>query len=435
MARVPDLMRSWRAFRSWPRPARWASYTAVVVVLLMVAGLVAGVVVVRKSWPQTDGEIEIAGLDGQVRVVRDDKGIPQIYADTTADLMRAQGFVTAQDRFFEMDVRRHVTAGRTAELFGEDGLETDKFVRTLGWRRVAEEELPLLDADTRAALEAYSQGVNAYLQDRSLSDISLEYSVLSLGGLDYTPEEWSPVDSLAWLKAMAWDLRGNMDEEIGRVLAGVNHTPEQVAELYPDYPYDEHEPIVQQGAVVDGRYESQATGPGTRNPARPPYTADQVQALADLQDGLDAMPALFGRGSGLGSNSWVVDGEHSATGKPLLANDPHLGTSLPGIWYQVGLHCNEVSAACPYDVAGFSFSGVPGVVIGHNQDIAWGFTNLGPDVTDLYLEKVDGKRWLYDGRMRRLDDPDRDDQGARRRRLRPDHPVHEARPAALRRLA
>ena len=335
-------------------------------------------------------------------MVRDDKGIPQIYADTTADLMRAQGFVTAQDRFFEMDVRRHVTAGRTAELFGEDGLETDKFVRTLGWRRVAEEELPLLDADTRAALEAYSQGVNAYLEDRSLSDISLEYSVLSLGGLDYTPEEWSPVDSLAWLKAMAWDLRGNMDEEIGRVLAGVNHTPEQVAELYPDYPYDEHEPIVQQGAVVDGRYESQATGPGTRNPARPPYTADQVQALADLKDGLDAMPALFGRGSGLGSNSWVVDGEHSATGKPLLANDPHLGTSLPGIWYQVGLHCNEVSAACPYDVAGFSFSGVPGVVIGHNQDIAWGFTNLGPDVTDLYLEKVDGKRWLYDGRMRRL---------------------------------
>ena len=157
MARVPDLMRSWRAFRSWPRPARWASYTAVVVVLLMVAALVAGVVVVRKSWPQTDGEIEIAGLDGRVRVVRDDNGIPQIYADTTADLMRAQGFVAAQDRFFEMDVRRHVTAGRTAELFGEDGLETDKFVRTLGWRRVAEEELPLLDADTRAALEAYAR--------------------------------------------------------------------------------------------------------------------------------------------------------------------------------------------------------------------------------------------------------------------------------------
>jgi penicillin amidase len=402
MARVPDLMRSWRVFRAWPRPARWASYTAAGVVLLLVAGLVAGVVVVRQSWPQTDGEIQLAGLDADVRVVRDDHGIPQIYADTTADLMRAQGFVTAQDRFFEMDVRRHVTAGRTAELFGKDGLETDKFVRTLGWRRVAEKELPLLDADTRAALETYSEGVNAYLKDRSLSDISLEYSVLSLGGLEYTPEEWGPVDSLAWLKAMAWDLRGNMDDEIGRVLAGVNHTPEQVTELYPDYPYDEHEPIVSQGAVVDGRYESQATGPGTRNPARPPYTADQVQALSELQDGLDAMPALFGRGAGLGSNSWVVDGEHSATGKPLLANDPHLGTSLPGIWYQVGLHCNEISAACPYDVAGFSFSGVPGVVIGHNQDIAWGFTNLGPDVTDLYLEKVEGKRWLYGGKLRPL---------------------------------
>ena len=403
MAPVPDLMRSWRVFRAWPSPARWVTYAAVGVVLVLVAALATGVVLVRKSWPQSDGELELAGLDAEVRVVRDDNGIPQIYAETTSDLLRAQGFVTAQDRFFEMDVRRHVTAGRSAELFGADGLETDKFVRTLGWRRVAEEELPLLDPDTRAALEAYSQGVNAYLADRPLSEISLEYSVLSAGGLDYTPEEWGPVDSLAWLKAMAWDLRGNMEDEVGRALAGVNHTREQVDELYPDYPYGEHQPIVRQGAVVDGRYESEASGPGTRNPARPPYTALQVRALADVQDGLDAMPALFGRGSGLGSNSWVVDGEHSATGRPLLANDPHLGTSLPGIWYQVGLHCTEVSSVCPYDVSGFSFSGVPGVVIGHNRDIAWGFTNLGPDVTDLYLEKVDGRRWLYDGRMRPLD--------------------------------
>jgi penicillin amidase len=113
-------------------------------------------------------------------------------------------------------------------------------------------------------------------------------------------------------------------------------------------------------------------------------------------------PGGAGTGAGLGSNSWVVDGAHSKTGKPILANDPHLGITLPGIWYQMGLHCRRVDDQCPFDVSGFTFSGLPGVVIGHNQEIAWGFTNLGPDVTDLYLEKVEGGRYVYDGRRRRL---------------------------------
>ena len=146
---------------------------------------------------------------------------------------------------------------------------------------------------------------------------------------------------------MAWDLRGNMQEEIDRVLLSVNHTDQQVAELYPPYPYDEHPPIVRQGALVDGRYAQDSNGPGARNRAQPAYTADQVAALGELRTGLDALPELLGHGSGVGSNSWVVDGEHSETGSPLLANDPHLGTSLPGIWYQMGLHCRTVSTSCP----------------------------------------------------------------------------------------
>jgi penicillin amidase len=401
--RGPGRLRTrWYQFLDWPRALRITTYVAIGVVLLLVVSVVAGVALVRRPFPQTSGTLELAGLQGEVEVIRDANGIPQLYGDSVDDLMRAQGFVHAQERFFEMDVRRHATGGRLAELFGSSALEGDQFVRTMGWRRVAQQELALIKPETRAALDAYADGVNAYLAGRSPSRVAVEYTVLNAGGLDYRPEPWTAVDSLAWLKAMAWDLRGNMSDEIERVLALAEHSAREVADLHPPYPYGGHDPIVRQGAVVDGVFEQDATAAGTRKPQRPAYTAGQRDALARLQRGLDRMPPLLGRGDGIGSNSWVVDGRHSATGAPLLANDPHLGVGLPGIWMQMGLHCRTVSEACPLDVAGFTFSGLPGVVIGHNADIAWGFTNLGADVTDLYLERVRGDEWRYDGRWRPL---------------------------------
>ena len=389
-------------FRSLPRAARWTTYAVVLLVLLLVAVLVAGVTVVRRPFPTTSGDIEVPGLSAEVEVIRDQNGVPQVYADTAEDLFYAQGFVQAQDRFFEMDFRRHVTAGRLAELLGRDALDADKYIRTMGWRRVAEQELSLLSPDTLRYLEAYSAGVNAYIDSHSPSQMSLEYTVLALNGLDYTPEEWTPADSVAWLKAMAWDLRGNMGEEIDRAIASVSHTPEEIDSLYPPYPYGRHRPIVEQGGVVGGVFEQEATGSSSRKPTRPPLSSGLLAALERLNEDLATMPDLLGKGSGIGSNSWVVDGEHSTTGAPILANDPHLGVSMPGIWYQMGLHCRELTEACPFDVSGFTFSGLPGVVIGHNREIAWGLTNLGPDVVDLYLEKVEGKRYLYDGRLRPL---------------------------------
>jgi penicillin amidase len=403
---APDGSGRWARFQALPQPLRATAYVAIGLILLLVAGLVVGVVLVRRPLAQTGGTVELPGLTGEVEVIRDERGIPQIYADTTEDLMRAQGFVHAQERFFEMDVRRHATAGRLAELFGEDALETDTYVRTMGWRRVAEQELALIEPATRAALEAYAEGVNAYLADRSPSEIALEYTVLNLGGLDYRPDAWAPADSLAWLKAMAWDLRGNMQDEIDRVIAAGSVGADALDDLYPEYPFDKHPVIVDQGAVIDDVFEQDATTTGTRNPRRPPWSADRPRAVAELAsvaDGLDRMPAWLGRGDGIGSNSWVVDGEHSSTGDPILANDPHLGVSLPGVWMQVGLHCRVVDDDCPFDVAGFSFSGVPGVIIGHNDDIAWGFTNLGPDITDLFVERVEGDRWRYDRRLRPLE--------------------------------
>jgi penicillin G amidase len=371
-------------------------------VLLLIAGFVTSVWTVHRSFPKTEGTVTLDGLDGKVTVVRDDNGIPQVYADSSDDLFFAQGYVQAQDRFFEMDFRRHVTAGRLSELFGHDALETDEMVRTMGWRRVAEQELPLLSPDTRRYLEAFAGGVNAYLADHHGAKLSLEYAVLGLDGVDYTPEKWTPLDSLAWLKAMAWDLGGNIDDELARSLESVHLTRPQIAELYPDYPYATHQPIVNQGAIVDGVFEQDAKKNGTRLPQRPGFLSRGRESLLRTQQATHQLSRLLGSTSdALGSNAWAVSGDHTASGAPILANDPHLGASMPSVWYQMGLHCNTVGAECPFDVTGFTFAGLPGVIIGHNQSIAWGFTNLSPDVQDLYLEKVvDGDHYLYDGKSR-----------------------------------
>jgi penicillin amidase len=340
-----------------------------------------GVVTVRRSFPQVDGQLTLPGLDGPVDVYRDSMGVPHIYATTLHDLFMAQGYVHAQERFWQMDFWRHIGSGRLSEMFGETQLDTDAFLRTLGWARVAEQELAASSPEDIAILTAYAEGVNAYLAGRQGTQISLEYGVLALLNPDYAPEPWTPLHTMTWAKAMAWDLRGNLDAEIERAILLKSLKPEQVAELYPAYPSD-HPVIV-----------PNIGGSAAANPLYALLAADELSAAApDLELAAQkaaALDALLGpSGTGIGSNSWVVSGDLTSTGMPLLANDPHLGIQMPSIWFQVGLHCRPKSDACPYEVAGFSFAGVPGVVIGHNDRVAWGFTNVGPDVMDLYIEKV-----------------------------------------------
>ncbi|MBI1377289.1 MAG: penicillin acylase family protein [Frankiales bacterium] len=367
----------------------------IVLLLLVVAVTTYGAWTVRRSFPQTSGEITLQGLTATVDVLRDDRGIPNIYADNTDDLFFAQGYVHAQDRFYEMDFRRHITSGRLSEMFGKSQVDTDKFLRISGWYRVAQQEYSLLSDQTKRILEDYTRGVNAYLADHSGAAVSFEYAVLGLQNPGYTIEPWTPVDSISWLKAMAWDLRGNMQAEIGRALASAAVGEKRTAQLYPPYPYDRHRPIVNQGAVVNGVFDQNATatsGPlpvvGSTVPRLPAAVRPALERTSTALGSLDSILGPWS--SEIGSNSWVVSGAHTATGKPLLANDPHLAPMMPSIWYQMGLHCRVVSASCPYDMAGYTFSGVPGVIIGHNATIGWGFTNLGPDVTDLVLEKVSG---------------------------------------------
>ncbi|MEW2520219.1 penicillin acylase family protein [Actinacidiphila alni] len=382
------------------KKSRRVRFIVIAFVLLLVAGIGFGsywsVSTVRASFPQTSGSLKLKGLSGPVDVMRDKNGIPQIYADNPEDLFRAQGFVQAQDRFYEMDVRRHLTAGRLSEMFGKGQVETDAFLRTLDWHGIAQKEYETqLDDTTKSYLQAYSDGVNAYLKDHSGAGLSVEYAALALSN-NYKPARWTPVDSVAWLKAMAWDLRGNMQDEIDRALMTSRLSQAQIKQLYPAYPYDRNRPIVDGGSVNEdtGAFEpASSSGPQGLNSG----VTSQLSGISQI---IDQMPALLGpSGDGIGSNSWVVSGTYTTTGKPLLANDPHLAPQLPSLWYQMGLHCRTVSASCPYDVAGYTFSGMPGVVIGHNQAIAWGLTNLGADVTDLYLEKVTANTYLYDGKQ------------------------------------
>ncbi|MFF0762249.1 MULTISPECIES: penicillin acylase family protein [unclassified Streptomyces] len=396
--------------KSGRRKGRRARLLLIVLVLALVGGFGYGgywsVSTVRASFPQTSGSITLEGLSGPVDVKRDGYGIPQIYASSDEDLFMAQGYVQAQDRFYEMDVRRHLTSGRLSEMFGKSQVTNDEFLRTLGWDRVAKQEYDTkLSSSTKKYLDAYAKGVNAYLKGKSGKDISLEYAALGLVN-DYKPQQWTPVDSVSWLKAMAWDLRGNMQDEIDRSLMTSRLGPKQIDDLYPDYPYSRNKPIVQTGQYneITKAFEQSgstgtqsSTGSSTANSSS---SALQSQ-LAGLYNVLDNVPTAVGvNGNGIGSNSWVVDGDHTITGKPLLANDPHLSASLPSVWYQMGLHCTTLSSKCQYDVTGYTFAGMPGVIIGHNKNIAWGMTNSGVDVTDLYLEKLSGSGYLYDNKVR-----------------------------------
>jgi penicillin G amidase len=317
------------------RPAwfRWLVYGGIALTLALVASSVAVVRAVRDALPETEGSVVVAGLVSPVTIRRDAAGVPHVRAETATDLFFGQGFVQAQDRFAQMDMRRLAAEGRLSELFGPRTLDQDKLARTLDWERLAQRELRLLSPRTMAWLEAFSAGVNAYLADKDAEELSLEYDLLQLQGVDHEPERWSPVDSLMWFKITAWDLSEDVQDEIDRVAIATELSVPQARELYP----------VRENPV---------------------------------------------------GSAWAVSGDRTESGAALLAAAPHQAPSLPGPYYQVGLHCAQVTQQCPFDVTGFSYAGVPGVIAGRNADISWAAVPSPVDVADLYLEAVRGGRYL-----------------------------------------
>lgn len=331
----------------------------------------------KEGLPATFGRLDVPGLSAPVTVYRDDYGVPHIVARNDADLFFAQGFVQAQDRLWQMDLTRRAVSGRLAEIFGESMLEADAFLRTIGFRRTAMESLAVIEPEVRDALESFAAGVNAYLAaiEQGEAPLPPEFRILR-----YRPDPWTPPDSTAIAKYMAWDLGGNWRAELFR-FALMNRVGEEKArQLFPTYPAEAPTVIPRETIRVAAGLPDEATR--------------GLPALASMPGA--TLSPTFGRSPGVGSNNWVISGELTASGKPLLANYPHLAIGLPSIWYEMHLFVPG-----SLNVAGVVFPGAPGIVLGHNERIAWGMTNLGPDVQDLYIEKFDPsdpRRYEYEGK-------------------------------------
>jgi len=301
------------------------------------------------SLPQTEGRLILSGPKAEIRIERDADGVPLIVAQDDEDAAFGLGFVHAQERLFQMELQRRYGAGRLAEILGPQAVATDRQMRVLGLYRAAEAEIPFLSPPMNRALAAYAAGVNAFLASRR-GALPPEFLLLR-----FAPEEWHPADSLVWGKLMALQLGGNYRGELLRARMGRTISEADLAVLYPQYPRD-----------------------------APTTLADQMRPIYDrlaLDRLYQALPPAVG--PIYASNNWVVDGNHSASGKPLLANDPHLGFSAPGFWYLARLRTPQ------REIAGGTAAGIPLVLIGHNDRIAWGFTTTGSDVEDLFVEQVD----------------------------------------------
>jgi penicillin G amidase len=317
----------------------WTIVSILGLIYLIILGLN---IYLGRSLPLTSGEISLPGLNAPVTVVRDSFGVPHIQAQNEHDLFLAQGYVQAQDRLFQMDLSRRQASGRLSEVIGEAAVDRDKYFRTLGLRRAAEASYNQYSVQGKNTLNWFAEGVNLYIQQvMDSSKLPIEFTILG-----YQPEDWSAVDSLTIGKFMAFDLGGNWEDQAFRQYLLQNFSEEKAYDLFPTYPKDA--PYIISKNEID--FEKTLLGA--------------------------VIPHEFN-----GSNNWVVGGSKTKSGKPILADDPHLSLGTPSIWYQMHLEAPSVN------VSGVIFAGIPGIILGHNDSIAWGVTNTGPDVQDLFIEK------------------------------------------------
>jgi penicillin G amidase len=342
-------------------------------VLVAVLGALWAYSIARSALPELDGTLKVHGLSARVTVIRDEHGVPTIDAASLDDLFFAQGFVTAQDRLWQMDMMRRFAAGEISELLGDDFLPHDREQRILGLRVAARKALEVSSPQNRPHFEAYARGVNAYIESHR-DRLPIEFRILK-----YSPRPWTPEDSTLIASQMVKDLnhypyRDALDRE--KIIAKLG--PELTSELYVNSSWRDRPPTVTRPSLekkVDHDIDEE------NPPQRPPASSvASGKTGAAFQNLAGAVESDSDERTVIGSNNWVVSGVHAVSGKPLLSNDMHLGHQMPNLWYEAHLRCGN------FDAAGVTLPGLPYVIVGHNQRIAWGFTNVGPTVEDIYVE-------------------------------------------------
>lgn len=318
--------------------------TASVILALLIIIPSVFYIIVQRSYSAVNGTLHLQGIRTEVEIYRDNWGVPHIYAQNEEDLFFAQGYVQAQDRLWQMELHRRMGSGTLSEIFGESTLDMDKFSRALGLRNCAGDTCAVMDEDLKKVLLSYCSGVNEFLR-LNKDSLPVEFAILG-----FKPAEWVPMDSITVANLVAWDLGKNWEVELlrGRLVQRLG--TEKAGQLLAAYPGN--------GPLV--------------------VTADLLASpLGDT-----VAIGLHGNSDSVGSNNWVVDGSKTVSGKPLLANDPHLLVMMPSIWYESGLH------GAGFEVVGVSIPGCPLIITGRNADISWGITNLPADTQDLFIEKI-----------------------------------------------
>lgn len=361
----------------------WLGYVAIGVLLLAVGGFVG---IVEGPKPQIRGTIKVDGLTDTVEIFRDQWGIPHIFAGNEEDLFFAQGFATAQDRLWQLELSRRLGAGTLSEVFGELALDADKAIRTLGLNRAAQGAVDALSTETERRLHAYINGINAWI---SRNHFPLEFMILG-----FKPEPWQPVDVFHVTGGMAMTLQDAYNTIIKRANAQAILPPELFDDI--NAPYDNTGVF---GVTPSWNGEVVAHHEAPLSLTTPSLQTSTLASLNQFADAMNSLRRLMPLGEGIGSNAWVVDGSLTDTGMPYLANDPHLPNRQPATWYEVHLN------APGWHVTGASLPGVPGIVIGHNESIAWGVTNGYLATQDLFIEHFnpDGANtYQFEGEWRPL---------------------------------
>ena len=340
-------------------------------IVIILAGAVAYAwFVAHSALPQLDGRLQISGLLAPVTVTRDGHGVPTIEAASLVDLFWAQGYVTAQDRLWQMDVMRRFGGGELAEILGEGLLKLDREERILGLRTAARKSLEMASVRDRAYYEAYASGVNAYITTHG-NRLPIEFRILH-----YAPKPWLAEDSVVVANSMVKDLNYHyFYDALAREKILAKLGPELTADLYVNRSFHDRPPTVMREDLTEPNANKGDSDDDEDDDASgDDNSVTQQRVVPDAAVGaVEGLPVN-------GSNDWVVSGAHTVTGKPLLSNDMHLAHQMPNLWYEAHLHAGDL------DVAGVTLPGMPYVIVGHNQRIAWGFTNVGPTVTDVYIE-------------------------------------------------